>query len=423
MALDRRPASGAKIGSLLVDPGGPGASGVDFLPQAVAVMPKSLLQRFDVVGFDPPGVARTAPIRCLDPAGLDQYFHEDPAPDTPDGVAAMIAEYRTFAAGCTSRSGSELPYVSTVDAAIDMDYIRQAVGDARLNYLGFSYGTFLGATYAELYPTRVRAMVLDGALDPSLGTVQALDEQSAAFDADLRAALNACVSAASCPWQPASDPVQAYERLLDQVRSHPLRVPGSTRTVGPAELLFGTAATMYSTSSWGDLYAALAQAGTGNGRDFLALFDFYVGRSSKGTYDNEFEANAAVNCLDGPVPSISQIEAAAPAARAAAPVFGVADLYSLLGCAVWPVPATGHPAAVHAAGSPPIVVVGTTGDPATPYAEAQSLAAQLQHGVLLTRLGEGHTAYSYSACIRTYVDDYLVDLTVPPVGIRCPSNK
>jgi pimeloyl-ACP methyl ester carboxylesterase len=422
MALDRKPASGSKLGSLLVNPGGPGASGVDFLPEAVAMMPKSLLQRFDVVGFDPPGVARTAPVTCLDPAGLDRYFHLDPSPDTPQSVAATIAEDRQYAAGCESRSGAELPYVSTVDAAMDMDYIRQAVGDAQLTYLGFSYGTFLGATYAELYPTRVRAMVLDGAIDPSLGVVQGLNEQSAAFDADLTSALNACASSASCPWRPAGDPVQAFEQLLQQVRIHPLNVKNSSRTVGPAEIFYGAAATMYSTSTWGDLYTALAQAQAGDGRDFLALFDFYVGRSSNGTYDNEFEANAAINCLDSAAPSISQIEADAPAARAAAPVFGVADLYSELGCSVWPVPATGRPQPIRAAGSPPIVVVGSTGDPATPYSEAQALAGELQHGVLLTRLGDGHTGYPYSACIRKYVDSYLTDLTVPPAGIRCPSS-
>lgn len=405
-----------------MNPGGPGASGVDFLADAVKFLPATILDRFDVVGFDPPGVGRSAPIVCLDGPGLDRYFHADPAPPTAAGLDAVIGVDRTFAQGCDKHSGTELPYVSTVDAAMDMDVIRRDVGDAQLTYLGFSYGTFLGATYAGLYPTRIRAMVLDGAMDPSVPVLQSLDQQSAAFDGDLKSALAGCASQSSCPWNGGANPLQTFEQLLQRVRSHPLPARGTSRTVGPAELLYGTGAALYSTSTWSYLYQALGQASRGDGTDILRLFDSYTGRSPDGQYTNEFEANAAVNCLDSPAPSIQAIEAHAPASAAAAPVFGVPDLYSELGCAVWPVPATGHPGPIHAAGSPPIVVVGTTGDPATPYEEAQSLAAQLDRGVLLTRLGEGHTAYPYSSCIRNYVNAYLINLAVPPAGIRCPSS-
>ena len=422
MALDRRPASGQKIGSLLVNPGGPGASGVDFLPAVVKFLPQTMLDHFDVVGFDPPGVGRTAPIQCLNGPGLDRYFNADPNPPSAAGLQSVIAEDRLFAQGCEKNSGAELPYVSTADAAMDMDVIRRDVGDAQLSYLGFSYGTFLGSTYAGLYPTKVRAMVLDGAMDPSVSVFQSLDQQSAAFDGDLKAALSGCASQSSCGWNGGSNPVQTFQQLVNRVRAHPLQAKGTSRTVGPAELLYGTAAALYSTSTWPYLYQALAQATAGDGTAMLSLFDSYTGRSSNGQYTNEFEANAAVNCLDAPAPSIQQIEAHASVSSAAAPVFGVPDLYSELGCAVWPVPATGQPGPIRAAGSPPIVVVGTTGDPATPYEEAQSLASQLQHGVLLTRLGEGHTAYPYSSCIRKYVDDYLINLVAPPTGIRCPSS-
>ena len=422
MALDRRPASGQKIGSLLVNPGGPGASGIDFLPEVVKFLPQTMLDHFDVVGFDPPGVGRSAPIVCLDGPGLDQYFHADPAPPTAAGLDAVIGEDRTFAQGCQARSGAELPYVSTVDAAMDMDVIREDVGDPQLTYMGFSYGTFLGATYAGLYPTHIRAMVLDGAMDPSIPVFQSLDQQSAAFDADLASALSNCASQASCPWRAGPNPVQTFAQLMQRVRAHPLPASGMSRTVGPAELLYGTGAALYSTSTWSYLYRALAQASAGNGTYMLKLFDSYTGRAPNGQYTNEFEANAAVNCLDSPAPSVQAIQSHASVSASTAPVFGVPDLYSELGCAVWPVPATGHPAPIHAAGSPPIVVVGTTGDPATPYEEAQSLASQLDHGVLLTRLGEGHTAYPFSSCIRNHVDSYLINLVVPPAGIRCPTN-
>lgn len=422
LALDRHPASGWKVGSLLIDPGGPGASGVDFLGEIVPVLPKSVLQRFDIVGFDPPGVGRSAPIVCLDGPGLDQYFHQDPDPPTSVGLADLIAGDRTFAQGCQARSAAELPYVSTVDAAMDMDYIRQAVGDSTLTYMGFSYGTFLGATYAGLYPTRIRAMVLDGALDPSLSVVQNLDVQAAGFDADLRAALDACTASRKCPWKPVGDPVVAFENMLAATRSHPLSVAGTRRTVGPAEFLYGAGYALYSTDLWPALDSALAAAARGDGRILLSLSDTYYERSANGTYKNELQVIEAVGCLDAGSPSIQAIEADAPAARAAAPVFGVPNLYGELQCAVWPIQSNRQPAPIHAAGSPPIVVVGTTGDPATPYQDAQALASQLDHGVLLTRVGNGHTGYLYSSCIRNYVDNYLINLAVPSAGIRCASN-
>lgn len=422
MAIDRHPASGTKTGSLLVNPGGPGGSGVDFLPQVVSLFSSKILDHFDIIGFDPPGVARTAPIYCLPAAQFASYLQYNPVPTTPAQLAGYLAEDRTFAAGCQEESAAELPYVSTVDAAMDMDVIRADAGDPKMTYYGFSYGTFLGATYANLFPTRVRAMVLDGAIDPSLAPITSLDEQSASFDADLKDALNACVDRSSCPWNPQGDPVTAFEQLEAQVSAKPVAVADSDRSVDLSVFLYGTAMTLYNTSLWPQLYEALAQLQEGNGSDMLSLFDEYTGRNSNGTYTNELESNVAVNCLDAPAPSVAAIEAAAPAARAAAPVFGVADLYSELQCAVWPVPATSQVAPIHATGSPAIVVVGSTGDPATPYAEAQALAAQLSHGVLLTRVGDGHTAYAYSSCIRNYVDAYLTALTVPPVGIRCPSD-
>ena len=422
MALDRRPATGARIGSLLVNPGGPGVSGVDFLPAAVGYLNADVLQRFDIVGFDPPGVGRTSPVTCLDSAGLDQYYNAEPEPSSPAALSAYLDSMRTFNRGCQQRSGAELPYVSTADAAMDMDVIRRDVGDAGLTYLGFSYGTLLGATYAGLFPTHVRAMVLDGAIDPALPVIKGLDVQSAGLEGDLDSFFKYCASTSSCPWKTGPDPVQTFEALLNRVRSAPLPVQGSKRTVGAAALLYGTAWGLYSTKVWPFLGSALANASAGDGTEIMELFDSYTGRQKDGSYTNEFEANTAINCLDAPAPTVAAVQADAPAARAAAPVFGVANLYSEMSCSLWPVPATGRPGPISAAGSPPIVVVGTTGDPATPYSEAQALASELQKGVLLTRVGEGHTAYPYSACIRSAVDAYLIDLTVPAAGTRCQSS-
>lgn len=422
MAIDRRPASGSRIGSLLVNPGGPGVSGVDFLPDAVSYLNPDLLQRFDIVGFDPPGVGRTAPITCLDSAGLEDYYGTEPEPSTPAALSAYLDEFKKFDAGCQQRSGAELPYVSTVDAAMDMDVVRRALGDTALTYLGFSYGTLLGATYAGLYPTSIRAMVLDGAIDPALPVIKGLDVQSAGLEGDLNSFFSWCGSDSSCQWRTGSEPEQTFDALLNRVRSAPLPAHGTTRTVGSAALLYGTAWGLYSTNNWPYLGAALAAATNGDGTDILALFDSYTGREKDGSYSNEFEANTAINCLDAPAPSVAAVEAAAPAARQEAPVFGVANLYSELACSLWPVPATGKPGPITAAGSPPIVVVGTTGDPATPYSEAQALSSELQRGVLLTRVGEGHTAYPYSSCIRSAVDTYLIDLKAPAAGTRCPTG-
>jgi pimeloyl-ACP methyl ester carboxylesterase len=422
LALDRKPASGQKLGSLLVDPGGPGVSGVDFLPTAVSDIPSSVRSRFDLVGFDPPGVGRTAPIVCLDGKDLDAYFHADPAPPTAAGLAQSLAEDHAFVAGCEQNSRAELPYVSTVDAAMDMDVIRADVGDPKLTYIGFSYGTLLGATYARLFPGRVRAMVLDGAVDPSLSPIANIEAQSVAFESVMSDALKACDTQPSCPWKPGPDPVGAFQRLLDSTRSHPLPAKGTARTVGPSEFFYGSVNAAYFTPTWPELYQALAGAARSDGTKMLALSDQYLGRASDGSYNSEQEAIQAVTCIDAPAPTLADIEAAAPAAAAAAPIIGVADLYGEIDCSFWPVPATGRPAPVHADGSPPIVVVGTTGDPVTPYAEAQALASQLQHGVLLTRVGDGHTGYVFSSCIRNYADSYLVRLTVPPAGVHCATD-
>lgn len=423
MAVDRRPATGHKIGSLVYDPGGPGVSGVDGLPGIVTGMPKDLLARFDVVGFDPPGVGRTAPITCLDSAGLTQYFAADPAPTTAAGVAAFVAEARAFAQGCQARSGAELPYVSTVDAAMDMDRLRQALGDAKLTYLGFSYGTLLGDTYAQLYPTRIRAMVLDGTLDPSVPVLAQLDAQAAGLESVLHQFIATCASDSKCPWKEGANPEGSIESLMASVRSSPLPAQGTSRTAGPAAVFYGIVWPLYFQSTWPDLETVLALAERGDGTGLLDEFDQYTGRQSDGSYGNLFEALAAVDCLDQPAPTLAQIQAAIPEAERASPVFGLATLYGEVGCTVWPLKATGKVGPIHAPGSPPILVVGSTGDPITPYVWAQSVASQLQHGVLLTRVGFGHTAYFASRCVQSDVDSYLITLAPPGPGTRCQTDS
>jgi len=420
LALARHEATGPSAGDLLFDPGGPGISGVSDLPALVRALPAAITSRFDVVGFDPPGVGRSDPVRCGNGRALLAWLSMAPAPTTGAGFRRLVAADRRFAGQCEAASGPLLRYVSTVDAARDLDRIRAALGQPKLTYLGFSYGTLLGATYARLYPHGVRAMVLDGALDPALAPIPMLEEQAAALEGDLDAFFRDC-SAGGCGWRPPGGPAAAYRRLLAEVTAHPVPVPGSGQSVGPAALLYGTGAALYATDTWRDLGAALAALQHGDGVGVLSLFDSYIGARPGGGLDNADEAEAAVDCLDTPAPSVAQLAAAAPDAEHRAPVFGRLDLYGEAICSVWPVAATGRIAPIRATGAPAIVVVGTTHDPITPYPWARALAAQLGRGVLVTRRGYGHTAYFASACVRRVVDAYLVSARPPKAGTTCPS--
>lgn len=421
LALDRHRASGHLVGSLVVNPGGPGESGVDYLPDIMSLLPGSITEHFDVVGFDPPGVNLSDPVTCGTPSQLEAELTVDPAPTTRSGFDALVRADRAFAEGCEAHSARILPYVSTVDAAHDLDFLRRALGERGLTYLGFSYGTFLGATYAGLFPTHVRAMVLDGALDPALGPIALSEEQSASLEGELDDFFHSC-RAGSCGWDPPGDLTTDYERLVAQVSAHPVAVAGTGQSVDAAVMLYGSAAALYEPQDWPLLGEALSALERGQGRDLVELFDDYVGRRPNGTFQNIVEAENAVDCLDAPAPSLSALRAAAPEVERRAPVFGLLDLYGEATCSVWPVAATGVVGAIHAPGAPPIVVVGTTHDPITPYAWAEALAHQLDSGVLLTRDGYGHTAYGASACIREDVDRYLLTLQPPRPGTVCPSN-
>jgi pimeloyl-ACP methyl ester carboxylesterase len=417
LALTRHRATGTqRIGSLLVNPGGPGASAVEYLQGSYLGYPKTVRDHFDLVAFDPRGVGQTAPVRCATTAELDAYFHLDPVPDNPQELAALDAGNKALTEGCQRRSARILPYVSTKVVAEDMDRVRQAVGDAKLSYLGYSYGTAIGAAYLDAYPTHVRAMVLDGALDPTLTWDQLLAGQSRGFDVALNAFLADCQKT-SCEFRKAvrGDLPSAFDALARKVETSPL--PGvGTRTVGPDELTLGVGDGLYSRANgWPAIAAALASATRGDGGPLLQLSDDYLERTDSG-YANITEANFAVNCIDRPWPRTdAPYLALAKKVAASYPRFGPAIALSGLGCTTWPVAPVGTPHPVSGAGSPPVVVIGTTRDPATPYTWAQGLARQLARGVLLTHEGDGHTVYRLGAlaCIVDPVDAYLVSLKVP----------
>ena len=423
LALTRRPAAGPgeRIGSLVVNPGGPGASAVEYLQAAVDQIPAPVRARFDLVAFDPRGVGRSAPVRCGTTEELDRYFSLDPSPDSPDEVTELERGNATLVAGCAQRASRVLPHVSTADAAADLDRVRAAVGDEKLTYLGYSYGTALGAAYLERFPERARAIVLDGGIDPTLTWDRLLAGQSRGFDDALDAFLADC-ERKRCAYRAAvrGDLGAAYDRLAAKVEQQPLRT-SSGRTVGPGEFSLGVGAGLYSRDNgWPAIAAGLVQAERGDGSTLLALNDSYLERGPDG-YANTSEANLAVNCIDRPWPRDSApYLALAEEVRADSPRFGPAIALSGLACADWPVDAVLEPRTIAAEGAPPVVVIGTTRDPATPYAWSVALADQLSSGVLLSYEGDGHTVYRSGAptCVRTPVDEYLLTGRAPE-PLRC----
>ncbi|MGD0310929.1 MAG: alpha/beta hydrolase [Acidimicrobiales bacterium] len=418
IAVARHPAEvpSERIGSLVINPGGPGASGIDDLPNELSVLTPEVLDRFDIVSFDPRGVGRSSPVLCTGGvAGGSSGPAIDPVPTTPAAQQALLRNDREFAAQCQHYSGSVLPYVGTVDAAQDLDRIRAALGDTQLTFVGHSYGTLLGATYAEMFPTHVRAMVLDGAIDPALSTVQYATDQADSLESELQSFFAWCASDPGCPWRPSGDPTTALLALIQQSRTAPLSGPGGA-TAGPAELYDALLAGLESQSSWPTLAGALAQAEQGSGAEAASM----SGRYETGGSSNGAEAEQAIDCLDHPVDrSPSSYAALAASAGASAPVFGPLLTWGLLGCATWPVLPTRVPAPATDPGAPPILVVGTTGDPVTPYAWAVALAHELTGGVLLTWQGKSHVATFYSPCVRAAIGAYVVAGTLPAPGTVC----
>jgi len=424
LAVIRRAADGDALGSLLTNPGGPGASGYDLIADsALFAVGEELAAAYDVIGFDPRGVGRSTAVTCLDPEEMDAYLFDIPA--DPRGSAGWEDELTerndAFVQACIDGSDGILPFITTDNAARDLDLLRAALGDAQLNYLGYSYGTFLGATYAKLFPAQVGRLVLDGAIDPSIPGIDVGTTQAVGFESALRAYMADCLDGGDCPFEGTLDEAMAdLSTLLASVDRAPLTASDG-RELGADSLLTGIIAALYAQESWSFLSMALQDALSGEADTAFQLADFYYGRSPDGVYeDNSTEAFRAYNCMDYPVDSDAADQAAAEAlvnekAPTIAPFWQGVDV-----CEVWPAEPTGVREPIAADGAAPILVVGTTNDPATPYAWSESLADQLSSGVLVTRVGEGHTGFNKgNACVDAAVVAYLRDGTVPEDGLRC----
>ncbi len=410
-----------RIGSLLVNPGGPGASGVDFASRSRRLFGSRITERFDVIGFDPRGTARSGQTNCISDTQFGEYIAADPSPDTPAELDQVRAVSKAFADGCAKEVGKDaLPFYGTFDAARDMEQIRRALGEQTISMMGFSYGTLLGATYAELFPNRVRAFVLDGALDAQATADDRAREQARGFESVLQAYAANCSQRRTCNDSLRPNPLDAIDQLLAAVETKP--IPVRSREVGPGEANLGMVRALYSKDrGWPLLDAALSDATRGDGKRLLALADDYTNRRPNGTFDGLLESNTVINCTDNAAPTDpAHYEQLAIELQKISPRFGAPIAYGNLPCAYWSVPAAASKWTTRATGSKPILVIGTTNDPATPYVWAQRMAKELESGVLLTNVGDSHTAYfSGGKCVRGAIESYLVDGVVPKPGTRC----
>ncbi|TKV27454.1 alpha/beta hydrolase [Arthrobacter sp. NamB2] len=425
IAAIRSDSTGEAQGTILVNPGGPGGSGVNIVRDSLDyVASDRLRENYDILGFDPRGVNRSSAVTCYTDAEQDEARQESyPADASEDELLAlMTADAREYADLCAERTGELLGFVDTESAARDMDILRALVSDEKLNYLGFSYGTQLGATYAELFPDRAGRLVLDGAIDPSLGNEAITLGQAGGFERAVRAYVAACLQGDECPYTgTVGDGVRQIQDLFAAVEREPMTA-GDGRLVPVSTFVQGFILPLYDNRNWPTLTQAVTAALNGDASDMLYLADLAAERSPDGTYaTNSTAAFLAVNCLDYPMTSDpAQMLADEQELMTASPTFGRFLAFGGITCAPWTYPPVLAPAPLRAEGADPIVVIGTTGDPATPFEWSTALAEQLESGVHVTWQGEGHTAYGRSNdCILDLVDDYFIDGTVPKDDTRC----
>lgn len=426
LAVFRHPANSpaSRIGALLVNPGGPGGSAVTFARDIVTALPAQVVDDFDIVGVDPRGVGQSEAPSCLPAAQMDQYVASLGPQAGAAGLAVATRWAHAFAAGCARSAGSLLGHLSTATSARDMDLVRAVLGERQLTFLGLSYGTYLGAWYARLFPGNVRAMILDGAVDPQLDAVTLDDAQAAGFEQDLLDFLSWCGKGHGCPSQLGAAR-QWVASLIDRLARTPLPDSGSGRQVTAGTALLGIALALYlPAEGWPLLASALVQATQGVPGPLLSLADQYAGRASDGSYSTELSSELAVTCLDLGFPRQSgDVAHVLARARAIAPLFGELNILTSLPCSSWATASQSVTSGWTVRPAAPVLVIGTTRDPATPYAWARALSADLIGSRLLTYVGDGHTAsLRGDNCVDEIEATYLVSGTLPSVGARCPSG-
>lgn len=407
-----------RIGSMFVNPGGPGASGVEYAYSAEYIVSPQLLALFDIVGFDPRGVGRSAPIRCLTDDEADANYASDSKPDNPAEFESLVKDAQAYVAKCEKNTKNLTAY-STENAARDMDVIRAVLGDKKLNYLGKSYGTYLGTIYAQLFSDKVGRLVLDGAIDPDATPVQQSLTQAVGFDSALDAFIKDCLQIDACPLP--KDATKGYfTDLFDSVAQKPLTTR-SKRIATESLVVLGTASALYDNESgWPMLRIALKQAQTGNGFMFLTLADAYTGRQLNGTYpSNEADSGFVIDCLDwNDARTNEQIAQDALMFNEQAPVFGPYLAYSGISCKY--LKGIEQPIKINQIKTLPIIVIGTLRDPATPYTWAVALNKLITNSRLITLDGDGHTGHGRgSTCVDKSVDTYFITGKIPATDQKC----
>jgi pimeloyl-ACP methyl ester carboxylesterase len=412
LSLVKHPAtqSSKRIGSMLVNPGGPGFGGTAIAENASAYLSSRLLEVFDVVGWDPRGTGDSTPaVDCIDE--YDEYFAIDPTPANDQEKQRLIDASMRFADVCEEKNTEILPYISTNNSARDMDQIRQALGEEKITYFGFSYGSELGATWATMFPNTVRAAVLDGATDPTADYVQSGLNQAEGFEKEFSKFLEQCAQDMLCPFHNNGNTRQAFLDLMDSVDANPIPVSSDRAPVNQSVLQTAVAMAMYSSSSWPQLEEALASAQQGDGEGILTLYDDYFQRRFDGTYGNELEAFLAISCLDDPGPqTVAEADSHTPKFQEVAPLLYPGFVGGYV-CVFWPAQ-TDKRIEITGVGAGPILVIGVTGDAATPLASTRKMAAALEDGRLIVVDANRHTGYGENACVTDAADNYLISTQI-----------
>ena len=406
-----------RIGSMMVNPGGPGFGGSSLADDAQYYFSQDLIDHFDIIAWDPRGTGESTPsVDCVDT--FDEYFALDSPPETSEEKQALIDASQAFNDKCAENSGTILPFISTQASAQDINSLRLALGEEKVSYFGFSYGSELGTTWATMFPETVRAIVVDGAVDPNASSTEEGMNQAKGFEGQLSTFLKQCSAKATCEFHNGGNAEAAFDKLVLDIDAEPLEVSKERTPVTQGVLFTAVAQAMYSDYYWPQLSEALSAAQKGDGSGILQLYDDYYQRKGDGTYGNELEAFLAISCLDDPgASSVKDVDSYIEDFIAAAPRLGGNFAYGY-SCALWPVKQAAK-VTITGKGAGPIVVVGTTGDAATPLDSTRKMAQSLEKGILIVVDANQHTGYGANNCVVKAVDDYLIELTIPTNETTC----
>ena len=407
----------SRIGSMMVNPGGPGFGGSSLADDAQYYFSQDLIDNFDIIAWDPRGTGESTPaVDCVDT--YDEYFGLDSPPETPDEKQALIDASQAFNDKCEENSGTILPFISTKASAQDINSLRLALGEEKITFFGFSYGSELGTTWATMFPETVRAIVVDGAVDPNASSTEEGMNQAKGFEGQLATFLKQCSEKSTCEFHNGGKAEAAFDKLVLDLDAQPLEVSKDRTLVTQGVLFTAVAQAMYSDYYWPQLSEALNDAQLGDGKGILQLYDDYYQRKVDGTYGNELEAFLAISCLDDPgANNTKEVDSHIEEFIAAAPRLGGNFAYGY-SCALWPVKQAAK-VTITGKGAGPIIVVGTTGDAATPLDSTRKMAKGLEQGILIVVDANQHTGYSANNCVVKAVDDYLIKLIVPANETTC----